>query len=140
MNTKKKERETIDFKTFVEVFNAQGKAAALKHVSECYSVQYSTVVKRLREETEYRFDQSRDRYYLNGVENDADNFLTIEELSYPERQEEKFSFDIHNDIVLNLIVDRFFELNKFISFLNRERKIIINLTSAKTEGYKIEYI
>ena len=137
---KKKEREKIDFKAFVEIFNAHGKSAALKHVSERYSMQYNTLVKRLREESEYRFDQSRDRYYLKSEGNDTTEFLTIEELSRPTRQEEQGNINVHNDAILNLIVDRFFELNQFVSFLNREQKIVINLTSAKAAGYNIEYV
>jgi len=139
MSTKKRPREKIDFKSFVEIFNAHGKAAALKHVSERYSMQYNTLVRRLRAESEYRFDQSRDRYVLKNQADDTADFLTIEELSRPARLEEKANLDIH-DAVLNLIVDRFFELNRFVNFLNREQRIVINLTTAKAEGYKIEYV
>jgi len=140
MGEKRKDREIIDFDSFVEIFNTYGKDAALKHVSECYSVQYNTVVKRLRAESPYRFDQSRDRYYLKDNGSDTDQFLTIEELSCPPRQETREIHNNHNDAVLNLIVDRFYELNKFVNFLSREQKIIVNLTSARAEGYTVEYI
>jgi len=139
----KKDREVIDFKAFVDVFNTYGKDAALKHVAERYTVQYNTVVKRLRVESEYRFDQSRDRYYLKDGGNGTADFLTVEELSRtdtPGRPVTKEVVGIDNDVVLNLIVDRFFELNRFINFSNREQKIIINQTSAKAEGYNIEYV
>ena len=143
MSTKratKKAKETIDFKAFVDIFNAHGKAAAVKHVSERYSMQYNTLVKRLREESEYRFDQSRDRYVSKNQTDDTAAFLTIEELSRPVKQAERESLNIHNDVILNLIVDRFFEINRFINFLNREQKIVINATSAKAAGYNIEYV
>ena len=140
---KKKDREVIDFKAFVDVFNTYGKDAALKHVAERYSVQYNTVVKRLRVESEYHFDQSRDRYYLKDRTGNTADFMTIEELSRTEapiRPVTQEAVGIDNDAVLNLIVDRFFELNRFINFSNREQKIIINQTSAKAEGYNIEYV
>ena len=140
MSTMKKEREKIDFKAFVEIFNIHGKTAALKYVSEHYSMQYSTLVKRLGAESEYRFDQSRDRYVLKNQATDTADFLTIEELSRPALQEKKEPLNIHDDVILNLILDRFFEVSRFINFLNREQRIVINLTKAKAEGYKIEYV
>jgi len=78
--------------------------------------------------------------YRNGNQNDTDEFLSIEELSRPVRQKQQPSLNINNDAVLNLIVDRFYELNRFINLLNREQKIVINLTAAKAEGYKVEYV
>ena len=138
--TKRKDREVIDFKAFVEVFNGFGKKAALEHVAERYSMQYNTVVRRLRAESEYRFDQSRDRYYLKDGSECAAEFLTIEELSNPCKPVENETVNINNDVVLNLIIDRFFETNRFMKLQNRDRKIIFNRTSAEAEGYVIEYV
>ena len=137
---KRCDREIIDYKAFVEVFNTHGKEAALEHVAERYSIQYNTVVRRLRAESVYRYDQSRERYYLKDGVEDTANFLTIEELTRPHQPAERKIYNVNNDAVLNLIVDRFFELDRYVKLQNRERKIIINQTSAKAEGYNMEYV
>jgi hypothetical protein len=138
-----KDREKIDFKAFVDVFNSRGKDAAMKHVAERYNIQYNTVVKRLRAESSYRFDQSPKGYYLSDVADNTAEFLTIEELSSPKppvKTVEKEAALPQNDLMLNLIMDRFFELNRFISLTSREQKIIINRTAIESAGYNIEYV
>jgi hypothetical protein len=138
-------REEIDFKSFVDTFNTYGKEAAQKHVSERYKMQYNTVVKRLRAESEYIFDQKRVRYVLKEERDNTGVFLTVEELSCSNKQEEiKEETEniniIYNDAILNLIVDRFFDINQYVTFKNREQRIIVNASSAKAMGYKIDII
>jgi len=78
--------------------------------------------------------------YQKDNQNGTDEFLSIEELSRPAQQKQQINVNINNDAVLNLIVDRFCELSQFVNLLNREQKIVIDLTSAKANGYKIEYV
>ena len=64
MNEKRKRLGKIDFRTFVDTFNTLGKQAAVKYVTDTYGVRYDTIVKRLNKESEYTYNQRRDRYVL----------------------------------------------------------------------------
>jgi hypothetical protein len=133
-----KKVENIDFKTFVDIFNTQGKKAAVRHVTETYGVRYDTIVKRLRQESEFIFDQSRDRYMLKHGITTESPFLTVEELC----QEKTLPLNIvdSEDIIVKLIKDKFFEMSKYVTLENSTMKIIINLGTARKYGYEVEYV
>lgn len=141
MSKKRKKIEKIDFKTFVDIFNTQGKKAAIKHVSDTYGVRYDTIVKRLRRDSEYIFDQSRDRYVLKQVIDHEPPFLTMDELCKNEKlREYKTNISTSDEIISNLIKDKFFEVSKYIILENSNKKIVLKLSAAREAGYDIEYI
>lgn len=130
----------IDFKTFVEIFNTRGKKAAVRHVADTYGVRYDTIVKRLRRDSEYIFNQSRDRYVLKSDNGSESPFLTVEELCSNERPKEQPADVVDQDgIISSLIRDRFFEISKYVILENSSKKIILKLDAARKAGYDIEY-
>ena len=138
MSGKRKAIGNIDFKAFVDIFNTQGKKAAVNHVAKTYGVRYDTIVKRLRRDSEYIFDQSRDRYILKSGVNPESTFLSVEELCKSEKpQNSGINCD---EIVFNLIKDKFFEISKYVTLENSSRKIILKIDAAKNAGYDIEYV
>lgn len=141
MSEKRIKVEKIDFKTFVDIFNTQGKKAAVKHVTETYGIRYDTIVKRLRRDSEYIFDQSRDRYVLKSDNGSASPFLTVEELCNNEKPKAQQNRIIDSDeIISQLIKDKFFEVSKYVTLENSSRKIILKLNAARHAGYDIEYV
>ncbi|MDP4182571.1 MAG: hypothetical protein Q8942_15965 [Bacillota bacterium] len=135
-----KKLESIDFKIFVDIFNNHGKQAAIEHVTETYGVRYDTIVKRLRHDSEYIFDQSRDRYVLKSDNSSENSFLTVEELCHTDKHKTMQSDFIDSDkIISNLIKDKFFEISKYVTLENSSRKIILKLDTARAAGYYIEY-
>jgi len=141
MNEKRKRVGQIDFKTFVDIFNTQGKKAAIEHVTQTYGVRYDTIVKRLRRDSKYIFDQSRDRYVLKSSNGSESPFLTVEELCNNEQPKFPQTGTADSDkIISNLIKDKFFEISKYVTLENSSRKIILKLDAARNAGYDIEYI
>lgn len=131
----------IDFKAFVDIFNIQGKKAAMKHVSDLYGVRYDTIVKRLRRDSEYIFDQSRDRYILKSNNGSVNPFLSVEELCQNEKPKIQQTNAIDSaEIIFNLIKDKFFEISKYVTLENSSKKIVLKLDLARNAGYDIEYV
>jgi len=141
MNGKRKALGKIDFKAFVDIFNTQGKKAAVKHVADTYAVRYDTIVKRLRQDSEYIFDQSRDRYVLKSGNGSESPFLTVEELCTIEKPKSQLTNEIDSaEIISKLIKDKFFEISKYVTLENSSRKIYLKLDAARNAGYDIEYV
>jgi hypothetical protein len=139
LNERRKSPETIDFKTIVDTYNSLGKQAAVKFVTDTYGIRYDTAVKRLRKESGYIYNQRRDRYILKS-ESDSP-FLSLEELETGNKLEIPKSKAIDtNEIVLNLIKDRFFEISKYITLEQSNKKILFNRAAAKNAGYEIEFV
>jgi hypothetical protein len=139
LNERRKSPETIDFKTIVDTYNSLGKQAAVKFVIDTYGIRYDTAVKRLRKESEFIYNQRRDRYVLKS---EADSpFLSLEELETGNQlgMPKKQTIDT-NEIVLNLIKDKFFEISKYITLEQSNKKILLNKAAAKNAGYEIEYV
>jgi hypothetical protein len=143
MSAKRTKLGNIDFKVFVDIFNTKGKAAAVKHVTDIYGVRYDTIVKRLRLDSEYIFDQSRDRYILKPGKSSDDSFLSLEELCSKEENPKLQHLDITIDsekIISDLIKDKFFEVSKYVTLENSSKKIILKLRAARNAGYEIDYV
>jgi len=141
MSGTRKDLGKIDFKVFVDIFNIQGKKAAQKHVSDTYGVRYDTIVKRLRRDSEYIFDQSRDRYVLKSDNGSVSPFLSVEELCNIEKPKVQQTGSTDSaEIITNLIKDKFFEVSKYVTLENSSRKIILKLDAARNAGYDIEYV
>ena len=141
MNEKRKKLKDIDFKVFVDIFNTQGKKAAVKHVTDIYGVRYDTIVKRLRRDSEYIFDQSRDRYVFKSDNGSESPFLSVEELCKNEKPKTQQMSSIDSaEIISTLIRDKFFEISKYVTLENSSRKITLKLDDARNAGYDIEYV
>jgi hypothetical protein len=141
MNEKRKSPEKIDFKAFVDIFNTHGKKAAVKHVSDTYAVRYDTIVKRLRRDSEYIFDQSRDRYVFKSDNGSESPFLSVEELCKDEKPKAQQMGSIDSvEIISTLIRDKFFEISKYVTLESSRKKITLKLEAARNGGYDIEYV
>lgn len=141
MSARGKILKNIDFKAFVDVFNTQGKKAAVKHVSDTYGVRYDTIVKRLRLDSEYIFDQSRDRYILKSGNVSENPFLSMEELCSAETAKNKQIIDVNSaEIISSLIKDKFFEISKYVTLENSSMKLTLRLDAARNAGYEIDYL
>jgi hypothetical protein len=139
LNERRKSPETIDFKTIVDTYHSLGKQAAVKFVIDTYGIRYDTAVKRLRKESEYIYNQRRDRYVLKS-ESDSP-FLSLEELETGNQLGTPKNQTIDtNEIVLNLIKDKFFEISKYITLEQSNKRILLNKAAAKNAGYEIEFV
>jgi len=139
MNAQRKSPETIDFKMIVDTYNLSGKQAAVKFVTDTYGIQYNSAIKRLRKESEYIYNQRRDRYILKSEAGSP--FLSLAELETGNKLETPKNQTIDtNEIVLNLIKDKFFEISKYITLEQSSKKILLNMAAAKNAGYEIEYV
>jgi hypothetical protein len=139
LNERRKSPEIIDFKTIVDTYNSSGKSAAVQFVTETYGIRYDTAIKRLRRESEYLYNQRRDRYVLKSET--ASPFLSLEELETGNKLDlpKNQTIDI-NEIVVKLIKDKFFEMSKYITLEQNSKKIIFNMAAAQNDGYQIEYV
>lgn len=143
MSKKRVKLENIDFKTFVGIFNNQGKVSAIKHVTDTYGVRYDTIVKRLRRDSEYIYDQSRDRYVLKTDKSSESQFLSLEEICSNEKvkvQQSKAIATNCDEVIYNLIKDKFFEISKYVTLENSNKKITLKIDVARNAGYDIEYV
>ncbi len=141
MGARGKILKNIDFKAFVNIFNTQGKKAAVKHVSDTYGVKYDTIVKRLRLDSEYIFDQSRDRYILKSGNVSENPFLSIEELCSAETSKNKQIIDVNSaEVISRLIKDKFFEISKYVTLENSSMKLTLRLDTARNAGYEIDFL
>lgn len=140
MNGKRKKLGKVDFKTFVDTFNTLGKEATVKYVTDTYGVRYDTIVKRLNKESEYMYNQRRDRYVLKSEVDSESPFLSVEELCKNEKPKTGQTSTINStEIISNLIKDKFFEISKYVTLENSSRKITLKLDAARNAGYEIEY-
>jgi hypothetical protein len=138
---KRKKLGKIDYKKFVDTFNNLGKIAAVKYVTEIYGVRYDTIVKRLKKESDYIYSQQDDRYVLKTERNDEGAFLTMEELCKTEKSKEQKTIPINfDDILFDLIKDKFMEMSKFITLESSNKKLLLKLDAARIAGYVIEYL
>jgi hypothetical protein len=141
MSARRKILKDIGFKAFVDIFNTQGKKAAVKHVSDAYGVRYDIIVKRLRLDSEYIFDQSRDRYILKSGTVSESPFLSMEELCSADAAKNKEIIEINSaEIISSLIKDKFFEISKYVTLENSSRKLTLRLDAARSAGYEIDYV
>lgn len=141
MTGKRKKLGKIDYKKFVDTFNNHGKIAAVKYVSETYGVRYDTIVKRLKKESDYMYSQQGDKYVLKTERNDEGAFLSIEELCKTEKPKEQKTISIkYDEILFDLIKDKFMEMSKFITLESSNKKILLKLDAARIAGYDIEYM
>ncbi len=141
MSQKRKKLSAIDFKTFVDTFNTMGKKATVKYVTDAYGVRYDTIVKRLNKESEYTYNQRRDRYVLKSEVDSESPFLSVEELCKNEKPKTQQTCTVDSaEIISHLIKDKFFEVSKYVTLENSSRKIILKLEAAKNAGYDIEYV
>lgn len=133
MNAKRKSPEKIDFDKFVEIYNTSGKKAALSYVTETYGVTYNCITKRLKKETDYTYSHRGDKY-VRKTELESP-FLTIDELCLKGSEKDPSQ----EEIILNLIKDKFFEISKFIVLEQNSKKILFKSSAAKVAGYSIEF-
>lgn len=141
MSGKRKKLGKIDFKKFVDIFNTQGKGAAVTHVAEAYGVRYDTIVKRLKKESEYTYSQQRDRYILKSESNDESAFLSLDELCNSDNMKNSHIANTisSDEIIFHLIKDKFLEMSKFVMLESSSKKILLKVDAARTAGYIIEY-
>lgn len=141
MSGQRKITGKIDFKTFVDTFNTLGKQAAVQYVKDTYDVQYNTIVKRLRKESQYEYNQQRDRYVLKSECSAENPFLTVDELCNTEKAKVQHTLIIDaSELISDLIKDKFFEISKYVTLENSSRKITLKLNAARKAGYDIEYV
>lgn len=69
--------KNIDLQKVIDIFNAEGKRAAAEFTEVEYNAQYTTVQRKIKEETNYIFNRTTRKYEIRDKEA---TFMTLEEL------------------------------------------------------------
>lgn len=132
----------IDLKEIVEIFNRSGKTAATEFAKQKYGVNYYLIARRIKSETNYRFNKGTRKYELS--EHNDNQFLTLDQLCktnpvavektqvFPQIQ--TISFET---ILVDLMKDRLVEISKYIQLDPSCKKITINIENLKKTGYEV---
>ena len=133
-----------DFPEIVEIYNSNGRKAAYDYIRNTYGLKRPYfVIHRIENKSNYMLDKGNDQFVPKDRTEGEDLFMTIDELC---GNEDSCS---HNDtnpmatekamesLIHSLISDRLLELSKYITMETMERKIIIDKTSMKNDGYTV---
>lgn len=138
-------RHKVEDLKVIEVYNTQGKAAALETIRTTYGVKDAYyVLRRLKTNSAYTYDSKSDSFHKS-IETP---FMELEELcveshenvthkkvtSQPEKQIET-QFDTY---IQELIKERFMEYARFIQTNSIDRVWKVNKTALQAASYKLE--
>jgi len=142
---KKLARHKVENSKVIEIYNTQGKAAALKTIRTTYGVKDAYyVLRRLKANSAYTYDSGSDSF-SKSIETP---FMELDELcveshenvwkkevsSQPEKQIET-PFDSY---VQELVKERFMDYARFIQTNSIDRVWRINKTALQSAGYRLE--
>lgn len=132
----------IDFEKVVDLFNEGGKAAAQEFIKANYGVDYYLVIRRLKEQTAYRYNIGKRKYEIENI--GEEQFLTMEQICAKENKlpEEKITVSKataipFETILVDLMKDRMIEISKYIQLEQSSQKITISIDSLKKSGYEV---
>jgi hypothetical protein len=134
-----------NFDRYVELYNTQGRDAALSYVSEECKMDYAVFQRKMRNESQYIFNRSTRMFEEHGEET---HFMSLEELCSiktavvqpvptPISVAGKTSFD---EIVIDLMRDRITEMSKYIKFDQSAKQVIVDVKGLKESGYRLSVV
>jgi hypothetical protein len=130
------------FDQYVELFNSQGKVAAIEYITQECDMNYLAFQRKLRSKSNYVYDRRTKKYRVRG--NEA-QFLTLEELctlkatpinkgNTANSNRDKVIFDT---IIIDLMKDRLTEISKYIFFEQSSKEIRIDSERLQRDGYTL---
>lgn len=130
------------FDQYVEIFNSQGKAAAIDYITREYKMDHSAFQRKLRIKSNYVYDRGAKKYRVRDNETP---FMSLEELcankSTPTKKEIAISstrgIAIFDTIVIDLMKDRLTEMAKYILFEQSLKEIYIDSERLQRDGYTL---
>lgn len=133
----------IDYEKVVNIYNADGRAAAQEHVLQTYGINYSKIVKTIPEKTGYVYKKGPNKYVK--LEKTPDTFLSLDELCGSSRQNNPSvnsseNFITMDGMLLALLKEQLYEISKYISFSISSKSVKINGKMLKIQGYDVEII
>ena len=134
-----------NFERYIEIYNAQGRDAALDYVSKECNMDYAAFQRKMRSETQYIFNRSTRKFEERSEET---QFMSLEDLCNvkqtvikpdppPAIVSSKASFD---EIVIDLMRDRLSEMSKYIRFDQSAKQIIVDAKGLKESGYRLSVV
>ena len=141
----------INFDEFINVFNENGKKAAILFASEKYNMSFDRVQRRIASYSNYRFDSSTRKYKCKNQNIIEAKFMSIEELDKNKTKIVTVSKEIepltgpnlncnYDNLIQELIKDRFIELSKYISIDHVSKKLMINTQVLEHDGFNLVVI
>ena len=140
--------DNIDFERIVDIFNANGKKAAMEFTQNEYNIPYAYLQRKIKEETNYFFNRRSRKYE---IKTDESPFMSLEELyqdkarSSPISEEDRSFIDLNpplennifKDIIVGLMKDKIQEINKYVHIEQSTKLAFINLKKLEENGYKV---
>lgn len=140
--------KNIDIQKVIDIFNTEGKRAAAEFTEIEYNIPYTTVQRRIKEETNYSFNRNTRKYEIRDKEA---AFMTLEELCKDKPKtvrtinEDRSNFDpnphlnenIFKDLIVNLMKDKMQEMSKYIHLEQSTKLVLISLKKLEESGYKV---
>ncbi len=141
-------KRDVNFEKLIEIFNRDGKEAAITFVEDTYGTTYEVIQRRIKKETNYFYNRNTKKYEFKAkIE---PNFMTIEEL-YEGNSKSVIPADSHvqkvnevspisddfKELMLNLMKDKMQELNKYVYLEQSTKQVIIQLQKLERNGYKV---
>lgn len=136
-----------DYAQIVNIYNEHGSIAAKEFIQTEYGLkQPSYILKVLKNDKGFVYDETTHKYVPNVIENSDSIFMNLNELENKtnptlkfEDQEKIESSEMSmKSILSDLIQDRFVELSKYIGLKQSIKTVSINMTAMKKAGYFVE--
>lgn len=125
-----------DIEKTIELFNSKGRTAAETYLKETCDIKFTTFQRKIKKDTIYQFNRSNKKYEKIPDKNNC--FLTMTDLCKEKQLEEKSSnSNSKEDIIIDLIKDRFNELCKYIHIEQSTKNILINQKLLELDGYTV---
>jgi len=130
------------FDQFVEIYNSQGKDAAIEYVAQKCNMDYVLFQRNMRKQSTYVYDRSTKKFKVQDNEN---QFMSLEELCNTKPVSTKKDSISNNNwgkiyfdkIVVDLMKDRLSEISKYIFFEQSSKEIQIDSKSLQRDGYTL---
>jgi hypothetical protein len=134
-----------NFKQYAEIYNTQGREAALGYVTRNCNVGFAAFRTKMRSETRYIYNRSNKKIEERSEET---QFISLDDLctkkptevkqeSQPAAISIKTSFD---EIVIDLMRDRLTELSKYIRFDQSAKQVIVDSKGLNEGGYRLSVV
>lgn len=130
------------FDQYVEIFNSQGKPAAIEYITHEHNMDHLAFQRKLRIKSNYVYDRGAKKYRVRDNETP---FMSLEELcstkSTPIKKEIAISstrdIAIFDTVVIDLMKDRLTEISKYILFEQSLKEIHIDSERLQRDGYTL---
>ncbi len=138
----------VDLSKIVNIFNTEGKKAAVEFSEKEYGRKYSAILRKIRIGNDYFYNRNTRKYEIK--EEQIAEFMTLEELCQEKPEgankasEDMPDFDLNStensvfkDIIVNLMKDKMQEMSKYIHLEQSTKLVLISMKKLEVNGYKV---